>query len=668
MKLTKLFMSAVLLAGAAVAYAANPKPFTVPEVSGWKGGEGSFKPSAQTTRIVPDPKSPEAQEIARMFSRDYNTMSGTELPVVAGKVQKGDISLKIKPDKKAGVESYAIDITPKGITVTAPTARGLYWATRTLLQMTENAKDGASLPVGTITDAPEFGWRGFLIDTGRKFIPLDYLYALVNTLSYYKMNTLHIHLNDNGFPRFYDNDWDKTQAAFRMESSTFPELTARDGSYTKQEFRDLTKYAASKGIEIIPEFDFPAHSLAFTRLKPEIASTGRNGRDHLDINKPETHEFLEALLEEYIGGDDPVFTGPIFHIGTDEYQGDSLTMEQFRGFTDRYIKFTEAHGKRPAIWGSLTHAKGKTPVKSDGVLMYCWNNGYANPKDMIEQGYRVISIPDRWTYIVPQAGYYNDYIDNERIYNRWTPATIGGVTFTGDTVKQIEGGMFAVWNDTPTSNITVKDIAHRVMHALPTIAAKTWSAEKVTVPYEEFIDKSSKMMEAPGTNYLSRYGTPGVAEEILTLDVVAPGMKLPIPEIGYDYTVEFDIEGAEETKGTKLFESPDATFWLSDPVTGRMGFSREELLKQFRREVRPGEKLHVKVTGNNESTRLYVNGKLVDDLGVQWLVYCTPDKDGNKNPVSGHRLAQVYTLVFPLDVAGDFKSKVTNLRVTNAIK
>lgn len=668
MKLIKLLLTAAFTVGAMAIYAVNPKPFTVPEVSGWKGGEGSFKPSAQTTRIVSDPKSPETQEIALTLGRDYTAICGTNIPVVTGKAQKGDISLKIKPDKKADSESYTIKITPKGVTVTAPDARGLYWATRTLLQMTENAADGASLPVGTITDAPQFGMRGFMLDTGRKFIPLDYLYALINTMSYYKMNTLHIHLNDNGFPRFYNNDWDKTQAAFRMESSTFPELTARDGSYTKQEFRDLTKYATSKGIEIIPEFDFPAHSLAFTRLKPEIASTGRNGRDHLDINKPETHAFIEALIEEYIGGEDPVFTGPRFHIGTDEYQGDSLTMEQFRGFTDRYIRYVEKFGKKPAIWGSLTHAKGRTPVKSDGVLMYCWSNGYANPKDMLKLGYEVVSIPDGWVYIVPKAGYYYDYLNTDLLYNHWTPAQIGDYKVTGDTLKQVKGGMFAVWNDTPTNGITVKDIAHRIKHALPTMAAKTWSGEKVTVPYKEFIEKSSKMIEAPGTNYLGRHGTPGVAEEILALDIVAPGQKLPISEIGYDYTVEFDITGADEVKGTKLFESPDATFWLSDPVSGRMGFSREELLAQFRQDIRPGEKMHIKITGNNESTQLYVNGKLIDDLGVRWLTYYMPDKTGNRVPVSGHQLAQVYTLVFPLDKAGHFKSKVTNLRVTNAIK
>lgn len=39
-----------------------------------------------------------------------------------------------------------------------------------------------------------------------------------------------------GFVQFFDNDWDKTYAAFRLESDFFPELTAKDGHYTKKEF------------------------------------------------------------------------------------------------------------------------------------------------------------------------------------------------------------------------------------------------------------------------------------------------------------------------------------------------------------------------------------------------------------------------------------------------
>ncbi len=232
------------------------------------------------------------------------------------------------------------------------------------------------------------------------------------------------------------------------------------------------------------------------------------------------------------------------------------------------------------------------------------------------------------------------------------------VKFSADTAKQsIRGGMFAVWNDHPNNGLTVKDVAHRVQAALPTMAAKTWSADGVTVPYDEFIERSSKMIEAPGTNYLARRGTPGVVEEVLAIDAVTPGMTLPMDEIGYDYTVEFTIDGADEAKGTKLFESPNATFWISDPVEGKIGFSREADLNTFRYDVRPGEKIDVKITGNNQGTKFCVNGKLIDDLNVRWLSYDMKKK-----------MSQVRTLVIPLAKAGQFNSKVTNLKFNNAIK
>lgn len=666
MTLKKTLITAAWLLGTALAFAVNPKPFTVPEIQQWEGGEGTFIPGINT-RIITDTKDARVAEIAHLYSQDYAAMTGTALAVANGKSQNGDIVLKIKKSKKADKESYNIKITSKGITVTAADEQGLYWATRTLLQLTELAADGMALPIGEITDAPNYAMRGFMIDTGRKFIPMDYLYDLVNTMSYYKMNTLHIHLNDNGFPRFYDNDWTKTQAAFRMESEKFPGLTARDGSYTKAEFRNFVNYAKTKGVEIIPEIDVPAHSLAFTLYKPELASKGRNGFDHLDIENPATYEFLDTLIAEYIGGPNPAFPGPIFHIGTDEYQGDSITMEKFRAFTDRYIKYTESFGKKPAIWGSLSHAKGQTPVQVDNVLMYGWSNGYANPADMIKLGYQMISIPDGYVYIVPEAGYYYNYLNNELIYNNWSPRNIGGYIVPDEDLHKVSGGMFAVWNDTPNNGLTVKDIAHRVMHSLPTMAAKTWSGDAVTVPYEEFIAKSSKMMEAPGVNYLARYGNPDQPVEILKLGVVPVGATLPIPEIGYDYTVEFDIEGAAEEKGTKLFESPNAVFWLSDPVTGRFAYSRDDDMFTFRQNILPGEKLHVKVTGNNKGTKLYVNGKLIDDMNIRWHSYFVLNEKGELTPASGYKLAEVRTLVFPLHKAGQFNSKVTNLRVVNTI-
>lgn len=100
-------------------------------------------------------------------------------------------------------------------------------------------------------------------------------------------------------------------------------------------------------------------------------------------------------------------------------------MEKFREFTDHYIRYVEGFGKQACVWGALTHAKGETPVKAENVIMSAWYNGYAEPKEMVKQGYKLISIPDGFLYIVPAAGYYYDYLNTEELYNSWTPAHVG---------------------------------------------------------------------------------------------------------------------------------------------------------------------------------------------------------------------------------------------------
>ena len=122
--------------------------------------------------------------------------------------------------------------------------------------------------------------------------------------------------------------------------------------------------------------------------------------------------------------------------------------------------------------------------------MYAWYNGFANPKDMVQQGYNLISIPDGLTYIVPLAGYYWDYLNTERLYKQWTPAHVADVVFE-EKDPAIIGGMFAVWNDIVGNGISVKDIHHRIFPALQTIAVKTWNIAPA-FSYTEFETKRQK--------------------------------------------------------------------------------------------------------------------------------------------------------------------------------
>lgn len=641
----------VLLPGFSEA-AVNKKPFVIPELQEWKGANGTFTPGA-TSRIVYTSKNPEVLRIANQFAEDYATMFGRRMQVVEGGAKAGDFVLTLSADNRLGAEGYSMKISDR-VALSAPQSRGLFWATRSLLQLTEQQAD-QSLPKGTARDYPDYAIRGFMLDCGRKFIPMDFLRDYVKMMAYYKMNTFQIHLNDNAFKQYFGHDWNKTYGAFRLESETFPGLTARDGFYTKKEFIALQQLADSLGVEIIPEIDVPAHSLALTHYKPEIGSV-EYGMDHLDLFKPETYEFVDALFREYLEGSKPVFAGKRVHIGTDEYSNKKQdVVEKFRAFTDHYIRFVEGFGKQAVIWGALTHAKGETPVKSQNVMMSAWYNGYADPKEMIKQGYDLISIPDGWLYIVPAAGYYYDYLNTEKLYNEWTPARIGKEVFP-EKHKQIKGGMFAVWNDHAGNGISTKDIHYRVFPAMQTLAVKMWTGKDTNLPYAEFNTARTAISEAPGVNVAGRIGT--TPRAVYNLEQLKPGMETGVKEIGYHYTVSFDIKAAAEEKGTELFRSPDAVFYLSDPASGKLGFTRDGYLNTFNYQFYPDEKASVTISGDEKSTRLYIDGSLKEDLTMRKLYF-----NGGKDSMN-----YVQTLVFPLQKAGDFKSSITNVEVLNYCK
>lgn len=670
--MTNLFSSKKILALAACCMLSagalwadiNPKPFVVPELKTWSGAEGQ---TALSGRIVV--KNAKLKAVAAALAADYKEMFGKELTIVNGATKGGDVVLSLKKDKALGDEGYTMNVG-SAVEITAATERGAFWATRTLLQIAEQHKDG-NLPKGKTTDVPEYKLRGFMIDCGRKFIPMSYLRDLAKIMAYYKMNTLQVHLNDNGFRQYFGGDWNKTQAAFRLECDTYPGLTAKDGSYCKQEFIDFQKLAEQNGVEVIPEIDAPAHSLAFTQYKNEIGSK-EYGMDHLDLFNPETYKFMDGLWKEYIGGKNPVFIGKRVHIGTDEYSNAKKdVVEKFREFTDHYIKYVESFGKQAVVWGALTHANGDTKVKNKGVLMDIWYNGYADPVEMKKQGYKLVSIPDGLVYIVPAAGYYYDYLNCQYLYEHWTPAVIGNKTFE-ENDPMIEGGMFAVWNDHAGNGISTKDVHHRVYPALQTLAVKCWTGKETKLPYAEFDSKRAELSEAPGVNELGRLGKPGSV--VLEKATVNAGETLNAEEIGYNYAVTFTIDGKQEANGTELFRSANAVVYLADPDQGKLGFERDGYRNLFNYRIPAGEKHTITIEGTNKMTRLLVDGAVKEELGPKTL-YVMREQDRAHYQVKGtytyepvvyQPTDQIYyqrTLVFPLRKAGNFKSAITNLKV-----
>ena len=183
-KIVLLACSVCCLSGAV--WAQNAKPFVIPELKEWKGGDGQFVPTS-SSRIICTSGEAELLRVAQAFAADYEEMFGVRMPVSVGKSTAGDFVFQLKSDRKMPKEGYHIQITDR-VLVSAPETAGAFWATRTLLQMTEQS-DTRSLSKGTMRDFPNYAVRGFMFDCARKFFTIDFLRDYVKFMAYYKMNT-----------------------------------------------------------------------------------------------------------------------------------------------------------------------------------------------------------------------------------------------------------------------------------------------------------------------------------------------------------------------------------------------------------------------------------------------------------------------------------------------
>lgn len=656
----KLVLIVFLVSGSLFGWATNLKPFVVPELTQWQGGEGQMQPSGQIVVA-----SPALRSMAQTFCHDYTLLTGRQMSIATGnKAKAGDIVLRLKKDKALGSEGYRMAI---GTTcdITAATPKALYWGLQTVLQLSEQQP---SLPCGSTVDKPQYAIRGFMLDVGRKFVPMPYIKKLARIMAYYKMNTLQLHLNDNGFKQYFDDNWMQTPSAFRLECDTYPGLAAKDGHYTKAEFRTLVKEAAAQFVDIIPEIDAPGHVLAFTQYKPSLASE-KYGMDHFDIFNPEVYTFMDNLFKEYLSGKDPVFAGKYVHIGTDEYSNATQELkEKFRAYTDRYLALIESYSKSPMVWGALSHADGTTSVRQKGVTMGLWSNDMADPVEMKRQGWKMISMTDWQTYIVPIADYYHDYLPLDNLYNTWTPRVFRNVTLE-ENDPCIVGGMFALWNDIYGNGITVADMHDRIFPVLQVIADKTWTAALTTLPFDLFEQKKGLLSEAPGVNEMGRTKAP------MSLNEVKAGhnLGLPVSEVGFGHRITFTVDCKAEAKGTVLFYGPQSTFFLADPVTGRLGYQREDYLDTFNYTLPTEGEVELTIETTPAATTLYVNGVKRETLAEQRLYVIDKEKSRYDKMPNVKTLPHVWqpttsmrylrALFFPLQKAGAFKSNVKHLNV-----
>ena len=646
----------------------NPKPRIIPEILQWKGGQGEYKLGNTVTIACPD--------------KELGTSVAAEMEDVLAKKgkhaapgAKADNSLSLLMGGNLGREGYRLQIARDGVRLGAAAPTGLFWGTRTLLQLLRQPP--GSVPCGTAVDFPRYQLRGFMLDVARTPYPLSYLKDVIRTMAWYKMNDLHLVINNSYIfhEHYVDNGHDpfkESYAAFRLESKMKGKdgtpLTAKDLFYTKKEFADLVSYARKYGVNIVPEFDTPGHALSFTRLRPDLIYKGPMNHEKrrcemLDAANPETIDLVSKVFDEYMLKD-PKLGRPVFadcgvvHVGADEFYGDK---EDYRHFANAVLSHALKRGYTPRIWGSLSAKPGKTPVVSKGVQMNLWSTGWMKAWEAVNQGYDVINTNDGALYIVSFAGYNRIDRNHKGLYNNWIPNRIGNETLPSGH-PQLLGGTFAVWNDETDimhTGYAPYDIWGIISGSMDVLSQKLWGTAKAPDTFEQHRELVSSIGTAPRPNPLHKWKD----SQPLTVKPSSLPQKLDKPALGPNYrlTMELELTAAPEGKEQVLLAAPEGEL-LAVMKDGTVGFRRDDSLEfSFGAKLPVGKKVKVEIVGEPEKTSLLLDGEPAGTAVLKNFSDKSKDfSDKFKHRPKVHRS----TFILPLkELGSSFQGKVFHMNV-----
>ncbi len=654
----------------------NAKPTVIPALLQWQGGEGTYALGDVLSCNVPVPPKggmhSAMRDLFRTLRRDIHDLFGREMKVNIG-MSKGSIHLVLnKPhDPYNKAEDYELDITPERVTITADSHAGLYWGTRSLLQMLKQGKGTA--PCGKAYDAPRYAVRGFMLDVGRLPVPMAEIENIIRTMAWYKMNDLQLHLNDNYiFHEHYvdagEDPFKRSYSGFRMESKVRGKdgtlLTAQDLSYSKEDFRRLVDFAREHGVNIVPEFDTPGHALSFTRVRPDLIYQGPMSKpkrrcEMLDAANPEALKFACEVWDEYLGKAAtrrenhgmPFADCEVVHVGSDEFFG---AKEDYRAYADGILRHVLSRGYTPRIWGSLHAKQGKTPVVSEGVQMNLWSGGWAKAWASIQQGYDVINTDDSKLYIVPFANYYRMDQNHRWVYNQWKLNNIHGQLVPASH-PQLLGGMFAVWQDMSDklhNGYMTCDYWDSLRGSLDVLGERMWgqaTPPRGFYPHRELV---AAIGEAPRVDILHRKGAEAKA---LDLKPEAQHLHLGKGSLGpaWRLSVELTLDADAANREQVLLSSPKGQL-LAVGKDGCVGFRRADTMWfSFDGARLPvGERVTLELIGKPGSTQLLINGQPAGKLTLR-----THHNRTNE---------LMSTFILPLEELGgrNFRGKVHGLKLT----
>lgn len=304
-----------------------------------------------------------------------NTEDGVTLNINCSEQSQSSI-----PSLKMG-ESYSLTINNE-IQLQAATNWGILRGLETILQLIQADESGNPyLPKLELKDQPAYPWRGLMVDVSRHWIPKEIILRIIDGMSAVKMNTFHWHLSDD--------------QGFRVESTTFPklhEIGSNGYYYTQDEIREVVRFAAERGIRVIPEFDIPGHTKSWQIAYPELSSVDHKlqfGKTKseiffppMDPSKESLYLFLDRFIEEMA----TLFPDEYFHIGGDEVES-SFWEENDRiqkymtendlqdahelqaHFNKRVKELLQKHGKKMVGWQEIFN-----PELGNDIVIQSWIN------------------------------------------------------------------------------------------------------------------------------------------------------------------------------------------------------------------------------------------------------------------------------------------------------
>lgn len=511
----------------------NTMPTVIPTLRVWNGGSDLWSLSGNS-RIVVHPRSAEElRPVAYRFAEDLAAVTGLTVPVVeSGRTRPGDITLSLQSCndtvyKEIGNEGNTFYAGPDGVVLRANTAVGVLHATRTLLQMLSVDGQPAGMhrfvSNGYAVDYPRLPVRSVMLDVGRLYMSKEFIEDYLRFMSWYKLNTLELHLNDQGFgwnathtginpanPQYYNR-------ALRLLSSNFPKLRPTDGNpdgvtgaeqkgYTHADWEEMERVAESYGIEIKPEIDVPSHSGAFLNDRPDLTLPNVSAQwgGTLNMTNPATIGYVESVFDEFM----PWFHSRNISIGGDEATSSDIgTNDQVRGaFLTQLAHYVGATRNRQGqrrtvtIWNDAYDKSTNLSLIKNNLIVQNWDGD--DDSYIVGDGIRkLINSSGDW-YVVPKNNTTSSLGEAESLYATWQAS------------NAVIGGQICEWNDNAILGLNEGGINSALKDMIPASAQIFWSGRQIdasgnTVPYASVATKVSVLNYGPGTRTLSgTLGTP----------------------------------------------------------------------------------------------------------------------------------------------------------------